>query len=290
MEAISYLVIIGFVLLWARCFYHEVAEVSPCDEDINWIDSKIDLVREIVRESALFPVDARLYDELRVTPEKTLERMSQAVGISGLTLSFDPSLKSPGIIEGGSRIVIRNENARNANGMGAILAHEVAHAVMHQKWQFPSMYLDNERLTDFCAVYLGFGKLMLNGHRIEVLASSSGKNSTALLFTESHFGYLPINSLVYAYNRYCDDKRVGIFQRIRGLKVALVKRIVLQRLFLKRFKPKNRRAFDEIILHCSFCKGKTVFQYQSVDLGLQKWKCSSCGGIKIREVVGRRIK
>ena len=290
MELISYLVIIAFVLLWVRYVYLQVKSALPENSEILWLDSKIELVRNITGNVSLFPVNNKLYDDLRVTPERVLVSMSSSVGVEGLTLSFDPDINSPGMIDGSGRIKVKNEYARNPNEIGAILAHEVAHGVMFKKWRFPQLYLDNEKLTDFCAVYLGFGKLLLNGHKLSAIAAYNSAFSNSLLLSESHLGYLSVNSLIYAYSRFCDERGISVFQRVAGLKSSVVFKVVLQWIFLRFTRPAKRLEYNELILHCASCKSPTLFQYQSVNLGMQKWRCSNCGATKVREIIGRRAR
>tara|TARA_Y100001934_G_C12108887_1_gene657536 strand:+ start:260 stop:853 length:594 start_codon:yes stop_codon:yes gene_type:complete len=64
-------------------------------------------------------------------------------------------------------IEIQRDKIKTAQQLYAILAHELAHQYLHTHYIEESDNLENERLTDVCAVYIGFGKLLLNGYFFE---------------------------------------------------------------------------------------------------------------------------
>ena len=63
-----------------------------------------------------------------------------------------------------SRIKIAITNAHTPHFMGAILAHELTHHFLANKEIGYPDEAENERLTDFATVFLGLGKLTLNGY------------------------------------------------------------------------------------------------------------------------------
>lgn len=70
----------------------------------------------------------------------------------------------------------------------AVLAHEIAHKVLFDRkiMALSSDTLAYEFLTEVTAAYLGFGKLMLNGHRYATTRREDRSTSKR----EHRFGYL----------------------------------------------------------------------------------------------------
>ncbi|MFB3879609.1 MAG: hypothetical protein ACE149_00020 [Armatimonadota bacterium] len=63
-----------------------------------------------------------------------------------------------------SRIQVALSIKHNALVMGAVLAHELAHHYLMSRRISLAPASENERLTDFATVFLGLGKLTLNGY------------------------------------------------------------------------------------------------------------------------------
>lgn len=63
-----------------------------------------------------------------------------------------------------SRIQIAITNKHSPHILGATLAHELAHHFLINKGIYYPDVAENERMTDFATVFLGLGKLTLNGY------------------------------------------------------------------------------------------------------------------------------
>jgi len=80
--------------------------------------------------------------------------------------------------------------AGRPDAIGATLAHEVSHAVLFDFDMGPIPESEHEPFTDFAAVFLGFGKLLLNG--IQMAVSPTTGLGVSL-------GYLSPGMIAYAY-------------------------------------------------------------------------------------------
>jgi hypothetical protein len=78
-----------------------------------------------------------------------------------------------------------------------ILAHEVTHKVLHKFELEEDDEYENEKLTDLCSIYLGFGKLVLNG-----------KDLTRWNNYSVSFGYLSKEKLAFAFNLFVGMNKI----------------------------------------------------------------------------------
>ena len=89
-------------------------------------------------------------------------------------------------------IEVNGEYRYNKDKVLAVMAHEICHKVLYvHGLYFPYNKIENELLTDLATVYVGFGKLSLNGcyEELETLTST--------------IGYLSLKQFATAYNIVC---------------------------------------------------------------------------------------
>lgn len=105
------------------------------------------------------------------------------------------------------------------DAVAATLCHEVCH-----KWlqingiRSPlSVEIDNEILTDITSVFLGFGKLMLNGCKTEYVRHESTPDGTRTLTTTKTTGYLDRDQLAFVYRLVCAMRNIPQLQYMQGL-------------------------------------------------------------------------
>ncbi len=83
-----------------------------------------------------------------------------------LRVDFVHDLSAPGMFSvknNNAKILVHKKYNNNSTACAAILAHEITHLVLNSKHCREENELENERFTDFAAVYLGLGILVLNG-------------------------------------------------------------------------------------------------------------------------------
>lgn len=98
----------------------------------------------------------------------------------------------------------------------ATLAHEICHKYLHHHRldirEVIRSY-ENEVLTDICTVYLGLGKLMLNGCQYETIYHDNESTNTTIV----NIGYLSKRQLAAVYNLVCSMRNIGQEEAERNL-------------------------------------------------------------------------
>lgn len=98
--------------------------------------------------------------------------------------------------------------------LGAILAHEISHFfLLNQGIALPTAF-ENERFTDLGAVFLGFGKLLLNGK-----AGELGEGTGLLV----ELGYLSFDLILYAYRAVNVQRNIDASVANRNLSPEVIK-------------------------------------------------------------------
>jgi len=105
------------------------------------------------------------------------------------------------------------------DAVAATLCHEVCH-----KWlqvngiRSPiDMEIENEILTDITSVFLGFGKVMLNGCRTTSIRTETVPNGTRTVTETMTSGYLDRDQLAFVYRLVCAMRHIPSSEFLRGL-------------------------------------------------------------------------
>lgn len=114
-------------------------------------------------------------------------------------VSYLSTLDSAGKVEISNNedylIEINSEYKNNLFAVGAILAHELMHIFLQKNGLWLNDTRDNEIITDFSSIYLGFGILILNGQQ-EFINEKQIKTS--------FLGYLRPTEFAHLFCRYLD--------------------------------------------------------------------------------------
>jgi hypothetical protein len=106
-----------------------------------------------------------------------------------------------------SRIQICITNKHSPLTIGAILAHELTHYYLFNKEISLPEENENERFTDLATIYLGLGKLTLNGYEpISWKINRSGKEITYTY----RFGYLTVNEMAVILYHFCKFRNISL--------------------------------------------------------------------------------
>ena len=100
----------------------------------------------------------------------------------------------------------------------AVLCHEIAHKFLHVHGvRYGADQLDHEFLTDVTAVYLGAGKIMLNGCQWSSCTREMNGGRTTTTTNTLKAGYLDRERFAFAYRLVCEirgishgDARIGL--------------------------------------------------------------------------------
>tara|TARA_Y100000589_G_scaffold285141_1_gene284454 strand:+ start:629 stop:1297 length:669 start_codon:yes stop_codon:yes gene_type:complete len=112
-------------------------------------------------------------------------------------------------------IEIQRDKIKCAKQFFAILAHELAHQYLHIRYIDEPNELENERLTDVCAVYVGFGKLLLNGY----LTNERETSAEGEIVTTYKGGYLTFAELAFVYREVCKMRKIAVSEYSSGLSI-----------------------------------------------------------------------
>lgn len=157
--------------------------------------------------------------------QRAARRIAEFVGLTGLTFLIEPTRLAEGtcgrieLQSAGSEVFV--QISPDLFGFpGAVLAtisHEVAHKFLHTNriaWgDGPADHYHNEVLTDIAGVFLGLGKLMLNGHHAERTTEGTSGRTTHT----RKVGYLEGNQLAFVYLITCHMRQVGQRNFLGGL-------------------------------------------------------------------------
>jgi hypothetical protein len=101
--------------------------------------------------------------------------------------------------------------------VGEIISHEITHVFLFSKGIFLNDVNENELLTDLTSVFIGLGKLVLNG---KIVISDDSVSSEEL-------GYLPFDLIVYAFKKICVTRSISMELAIKNLVPEVVSKINL---------------------------------------------------------------
>jgi len=114
-------------------------------------------------------------------------------------------------------IEISSQVSRSPEATLAVLAHEISHKVLHEQGISLGRGLlagyQNEILTDITAIFLGLGKLMLNGAEARREAGDGVRRTIEITRT----GYLNVRQLAFVYRLVCAMRGVRNREMMSGV-------------------------------------------------------------------------
>jgi hypothetical protein len=177
--------------------------------DRNWIDNKIKTLSLVIGfpsptllDQFYFEPTKSVYDKLGTGYESDLQSISNAI-CEHLGISFIPACKYSWSItmepECAGQCKLSNEEfsiqipfsfVGNKYAVGSILAHEMAHILLLLRGVCIEDHNENEMFTDLTAIFVGLGKLILNG--IVLPLNDQSERARVL-------GYLSPDLMFYSY-------------------------------------------------------------------------------------------
>jgi hypothetical protein len=103
------------------------------------------------------------------------------------------------------------------DAVAATLCHELCHKWLQVNGIRSPIEIDNEILTDITSVFLGFGKIMLNGCRTTNVRYETIPNGTRTITETMTAGYLDRDQLAFAYGLVCAMRSVPLTDFMQGL-------------------------------------------------------------------------
>ena len=157
--------------------------------------------------------------------QRAAKRIAEFVGLTGLTFLIEPTHLNEGtcgrieLQSTGSDVFVQisSDLFGFPDAILATISHELAHKFLHTNriaWgDGPVDHYHNEVLTDIAGVFVGLGKLMLNGHYVERTAEGPSGRTTHT----RKVGYLEGNQLAFVYLLTCHMRHVAQKDFFNGL-------------------------------------------------------------------------
>lgn len=161
--------------------------------------------------------------------QQACQKIARHVGISEFTFVLSVTSQNPstaGHIElryGSPEVFVEisRDICPYKDAVLATLSHEVCHKFLHFNGiRHGSVQVEQEFLTDVTAVYLGLGKIMLNGCESQ---HSYAKTEAGRKITTTHTlrtGYISRECFAFVYRLICEMRRIPEHQYLSGLTQA----------------------------------------------------------------------
>ena len=178
--------------------------------DRRWVDDKLTLLHRAVGDfrpnlqTFLFEPTESIYGKLESGKENDLESVTEAIArhigiVPSPSSTYDWGIKMDLEVAGQFTLTSSSRSIRipffyvgKKYPLGAILAHEMTHAFLVYRGVILGDRDENEIFTDVTAIFIGLGKLLLNGIFVE-----SGEYEGQVY----SLGYLPHQLVSYCYGR-----------------------------------------------------------------------------------------
>jgi len=197
-------------------------------EQVNkkWIDDKMRMLSSSLGIFKMNPTEFyfeptnNIYEKLASGEEKDLQCISlKIVNHLGIThmpiVKYDWGLKIEPEVAGQTEITNFSRHIQipffyvgKKYALGSILAHEITHTFLIPKGIILEDVNENEMFTDLATVFLGLGKLFLNG-----LITKMDQYSNI----EYRLGYLPIDLVAYCYKKVIAYRSISSAIAIKNL-------------------------------------------------------------------------
>lgn len=119
-----------------------------------------------------------------------------------------------------TQIFLNYKERKSSNALLTTLSHEISHKYLYDKnirCNDTKVYVkENEVLTDITAVFLGLGKLMLNGCKT-INVSEELKGNGGKVITNTTRGYLSLAQLAFVYLLICSMRNISEIDYEHGL-------------------------------------------------------------------------
>lgn len=211
--------------------------------ELDFIEKLILIEKHLGRCNGLFYNPTPLFNSFdSIQIQKEASNMLKFVGLENYTAVITYSKTKQDI--GGNIeldnsqnvfIYINYEYKGDNNKVLAILAHEICHKVLYVRHlYYPNITIENELLTDLTTVYIGFGRLSLNGCYSKITSTNKeirdGKEYSIKTTQTNTIGYLSLNQFALAYNILYSLGYLNVQDKFFGLN-DIAKKAVFSNIF-----------------------------------------------------------
>jgi len=169
------------------------------------------------------PILAPFHDCISI--QKVARQIADSIGLSQFTFIIAFAKQKQNV---GGHIDLRTDGAEVfieidpdavafPDSVGATLCHEICHKWLQVMGISSPIEMDNEILTDITAVFLGFGKIMLNGCNVKTVRKERVAEGTRTTTETRTSGYLKRDQLAFAYRLVCGMRNVARSEYMQGL-------------------------------------------------------------------------
>lgn len=161
----------------------------------------------------------------RIAVNKEARKMLDFVGLNGYiaVITYTQTSKNEGgnvELDNSNEVFIEisSDMIYDKDRVLAVMAHEICHKVLYVNGLYyrpPIPKIENEKLTDLATIYVGFGKLTLNGCYKEYTTETKQHNSIIKTVHKETTGYLSLDTFALAFNIV--SARFGVNHDVNGL-------------------------------------------------------------------------
>lgn len=169
------------------------------------------------------PLTTPFHDHLSI--QKVAKDIAAFIGLTGFTFIVAVARQKENV---GGQIDLSSDDKcvfveidddimKFPDAVGATLCHEVCHKWLQVNGIHSPVEIDSEILTDITSVFLGFGKIMLNGCRTANVRHETVSNGTRTITETMTAGYLDREQLAFVYGLVCAMRRIPSSDFMQGL-------------------------------------------------------------------------
>lgn len=176
-----------------------------------------------VRYEIMSPISEPCHDPIVI--QQLAKAIAEFAGLAGLTFIVAITKQKQNV---GGHVDLSTEDqevfveidpalTKYPEAVVATLCHEVCHKWLQLQGIRSPVVLDNEILTDVTSVFLGFGKIMLNGCKVTHVDHNPLHNGSQKVTEEMTTGYLDREELAFVYRVACAMRRISLQEFMAGL-------------------------------------------------------------------------
>jgi hypothetical protein len=197
------------------------------DTRLNQLTQKLGILKHYPDEFGFEPTE-NIYRKLESGDEQDLQYVATEIAryliiAPAPTVKYDWGLKMEPEVAGQIKVTPQIHEIRipffyvgKRYELGAILAHEMTHAFLFSRGIFLEDPNENEMFTDLAIIFIGLGKLFING-----LINLTNKYSNEA----NVLGYLPPELIAYCYKKVNMSRHINEDAATRNLTPEAVKHL-----------------------------------------------------------------
>jgi hypothetical protein len=160
-----------------------------------------------------------------VAIQSVAKKITEFIGLAGFTFIIAITKQKKNVAghidlsTGGKEVFVEvdSEMMKFPDAVAATLCHEACHKWLQINCIESPVESDNEILTDITSVFLGLGKIMLNGCKTANVREEKTPNGTSTFTETMTAGYLDRDQLAFVYRLVCAMRSISTSDLMEGL-------------------------------------------------------------------------